>query len=222
MRSEDQAAPSAQVMSDRPGTCGTDSREVAFAARRSAVEPCLTWRLTQDSLLCERAAGPASRLAWLAAMPNDHWPARQPLAEIASIRLRFDPTRFADNRYRCDLRARNGARTSIFSTHYAGPGDFEDRAEDYAAFVSALTERTQRLNPSVRLVGGLSWPAYLFQHAFVLAALIALVTMLGIAGVPLLGSAWVKLAIVMTYAGVALRYARINVPKDFSLPPPKA
>jgi hypothetical protein len=43
--------------------------------------------------------------------------------------------------------------------------------------------------------------------------------MLGVAGFPLLGLIWVKVAIILTYVGLALRYAWINIPKNLSLPP---
>jgi hypothetical protein len=141
-----------------------------------------------------------------------------PLREITSIRARFDPTRFALDRYRCDLVGEGGARISIFSTHYTGPGQFEDRGDRYARFVRALVLRTQRIRPSVKLTGGLAWPSFLFQHGLLLVALTALVTMLGIAGVPMFGAVWVKFVIILAYAGTVLRYAWVNRPSDMTLP----
>jgi hypothetical protein len=190
--------------------------EPSFVARAGALEPCLRWRLTGDALLCERGAAPALA-RWLRVRRNP-WPERVPLREIASIRARFDPTRFAPDRYRCDLRGEDGARISIFSSHYAGPGQFQDHGEAYAVFVRALVLRTQRVHPSVKLAGGLSWPAFVLQHGLLLASLVALATMLGIAGFPLFASPWAKLAIILTYAGVALRYAWTNLPRDLTLP----
>ena len=183
--------------------------ELSFSARPGVLEPCLHWRLTPDTLFCER--GPER--SW------NRWPERIPLREIASIRARFDPTRFAPDRYRCDLVSEGGARISIFSSHYTGPGQFEERGDRYAGFVRALVLRTQRIHPSVKVTTGLAWPSFLFQHGLLLAALIALVTMLGIAGVPMFGAAWVKFAIVLAYAGTALRYAWVNKPSDLTLPP---
>lgn len=142
-----------------------------------------------------------------------------PLSEITSIQARFDPTRFDRDRYRCDLRGANGARMSIFSTHYVSPRTFDDRRDQYRAFVSALALRVQSTRPSVKLRTGLSWPSYLLQHGLLLAALIVLTTMLGIAGLPPFGLIWVKLAIIATYAGTMLRYVWVNFPKDLTLPP---
>jgi len=210
----------------------SDTTEMTFSARRSALEPCLHWRLTHDALHCMRGPDPAAppmrsriRLALRILLPrlrttlDDRWPEHIPLREITSIRTRFDPTRFDRNRYRCDLRGPDGARISIFSTHYVRPGEFDDRADQYAAFIGHLARRVRKAHPSVRLTTGLSWPSYLLQHGFLLASLIALLMMLGAAGLPPFGLIWVKLAIIATYLGVLLRYARVNIPRDLTLPP---
>jgi hypothetical protein len=210
----------------------SDTTELTFSARRSALEPCLHWRLTHDALHCARDPEPAAppmrrglRLAlrvllpWLRTTLDDRWPEHVPLREITSIRARFDPTRFDRNRYRCDLRGPDGARISIFSTHYVRPGEFDDRGDRYAAFVSHLARRAQRARPSVKLTTGLPWPSYLLQHGVLLASLIALMTMLGTAGLPLFGLIWVKLAVIAAYLGVLLRYAWVNIPQDLTLPP---
>ncbi len=210
----------------------SDTTELTFSARRSELEPCLHWRLTQEALLYERGPDPIATplhggirlilrlmLPWLRTPLDDRWPERIPFHEITSIKARFDPTRFDPHRYRCDLRGQNGARISIFSTHYIGPGKFDDRGDEYKAFVSNLALRVQRSRPSVKLTTGLSWPSYLLQHGLLLVSLIALVMILGIAGFPPFGLIWVKLAIITTYAGVALRYVWVNFPKDLTLPP---
>jgi hypothetical protein len=202
-----------------PCPSATDNPEIVFSARRSELEPCLCWRLTGDALICERGAMPKSLLSWMRVSSLDQWPPAVPLHDIVSIRLRFDPTRFASNRFRCDLQSGNGARISIFSTHYAGFGEFEDRGDQYAVFTKALILRVQELRPSLNLEGGVSWASYLVQHGLLLLALIALVTMLGIAGVPMFGATWVKFAIVLTYIGLAVRYAWINIPRSLAPPP---
>ena len=191
---------------------------VVFIARRSALEPCLRWRLTEDALLCERGPAPDTLLSRLLGSPADDWPERIRFEEIRSIRAYFDPTRFAANRYRCDLLSESGARTSIFSTHYAGPGRFDDRGDQYAAFVGNLVLRVQTNRPSVELNSGLPWPSYLLQHGLMLASLVALATVLGIAGVAMFEQFWVKLAIIFAYVGVALRSAWINAPRTSVLP----
>lgn len=199
--------------------CDSLDADICFSARPGVLEPCLRWRLSGDELLCEREATHVRLLPGLRRSQHNRWPERIPLGRIESIRARFDPTRFALYRYRCDLVSDAGARISVFSSHYVGPGQFEDRGEEYAVFVQALVLRTQRIHPSVKLAGGLSWPSYLLQHGLLLVALVALMTMLGIAGAPMIGSGWAKLAVIFTYAGVALRYGWVNIPRDLTLPP---
>ncbi len=212
-------------------TVPSGATDLTFSARRSALEPCLSWRLTEDALLCERDPEPAATpvrsgisltlralLPRLHTPPADRWPERILFDEIAFIQTRFDPTRFDPNRYRCDLRAESGAHISIFSTHYVRFGVFENRGDQYGPFVSNLVLRVQRTRPSVTLTTGLSWPSYLLQHGFLLLSLFALITLLGAAGFPLLGQFWVKLAIIVTYVGVALRHAWINIPRTLTLP----
>jgi hypothetical protein len=205
---------------------------LTYSARRNVLEPVLTWRLADDALACECEGRPfiASKrplaisillglVSWLLIASSKAWPASVPYRDITMIRLRFDPTRFDGNRYRCDLRNGAGARTTIFSTSYAGPGSFEDRAAHYAPFIRVLVQRVQVARPSVKIASGISWPAYVLQHGLLLAALLALVTVLGVAGLPGFGSNWVKLAIIASYGGALWRYARRNWPRDLSLPP---
>ncbi len=59
-------------------------------------------------------------------------------ADIKSIRLYYDPSQYADNKYHCDITLKNGANTLIKSVHYLGPTEFEDRGEAYTKFVKAL------------------------------------------------------------------------------------
>jgi hypothetical protein len=71
----------------------------------------------------------------------------------------------------------------------------------------------------VKLTTGLPWLPYLLQHGVLLASLIALMTVLGAAGLPPFGLIWVKLAIIAACLGVLLRYARVNISQDLTLPP---
>jgi len=182
---------------------------LTYSARRNIREAEIGWQLSDDALICE--AGP------LAAV-GEYWPKRVPYAEISAIRVRFDPTRFDTNRYRCDLRGPEGARYTLYSSSYAGFADFTDQGDSFSPFVRELMARVQRARPSAEVTTGLSWPAYLLQHGLVLIALLVLVTVLGIAGMPGFGSIWVKLALVVGYAGMLWRHARRNWPQDLSLP----
>jgi hypothetical protein len=216
----------------RTVTASSQEGDPRYCARRSVLEPQLAWRLSGDALLCERDGAPFTTpqrsramgilrvlLPVLLLLPRHGWPARMAYRDIIAIRVHYDPTRFDHKRYRCDLRGIGGARTALFSTSYTGPGSFEDRSDGFTPFVHELVLRVQHANPAARVATGLSWPTYILQHGLVLAALLGLVAMLGVAGIPAFGSFWVKLAIIACYGGMLWRYARRNRPKDLTLPP---
>ncbi len=207
----------------------------AYVSRTGALEPTRHWSLDDDALICSAASDAPPRqvrrivrialrilLPWLRTSLHDRWPPRVAYRDIRSIRLRHDPTRFDRNRFRCDLRGPRGARISIFSTSYRGPGDFEDRSDRYSAFVLELVLRTQRANTQTPVHSGLSWSRYLLQHGLLLLSFAALVVMLAIAGVPAAGLIWIAGATLLAYAGVLWRSARRNAPRNLSLPPGSA
>jgi len=196
----------------------TIEADFIYTVRRNALEPCLRWQLAADALICGEEGEGQKRVS---CRPSRQWARVVPYCEIVEIRLSFDPTRIDTNRYRCALRGSGGIRTSIVSTSYAGFASFEDRGEQYTPFVLDLVRRVRLARPSVRITTGLSWPSYILQHGLLMLALIALVGVLGIAGVPALGSTFVSLAIVILYCGVLWRYARLNLPRDLTLPPLK-
>lgn len=210
----------------------SQANDLVYSARRSILEPCLSWLLTDKALICERDGIPyvipeppriavilRALIPWLSIRPAKSWPPRISYCDIATIRTRFDPTRFDRNRYRCDLRSTTGDRTTLFSTHYVDIASFKDQQESYAPFIRAMIMRVQISNPSAVITTGLSWPAYILQHGALLLTLFALLTMLGVVGVPGLGSGWIKLVILTSYGGILWRYARRNMPKNIALPP---
>ncbi len=171
-----------------------------FATRKSVLEPETIWRLTPGALVRERLEGPPKSIwakiiqtgwrllfPWSEPLGGDKWPASVPYDQIVSIRVRFDPTRVDRVRERCDLVHANGARVSIFSTRYVSFANFEDQAAAYKPFINELTRRTLAVRPQTSIHSGLTWTSYIVQHGFLLAALLALVSVLGMAGFPALG-----------------------------------
>ena len=191
--------------------------DFTYEVRKSVLGPCLSWRLAAGSLICEVQAENAEPGGMRGLLGQ--WPREVPYDQITSIRLSFDPTRVDSRRYRCVLRGPGEVRASIVSTSYAGFASFEDRGERYAPFIRELVRRVQTARPTVKVATGLSWPAYILQHGFLLGAIIALVSVLGVTGVPAFGPVYVKLAIVVLYGGTLARYARVNRPRDLTLPP---
>jgi hypothetical protein len=209
-----------------------DASADTFATRKSVLEPETIWRLTPDALVRERLEGPPKSIwakiietvwrilfPWGESLGGDKWPDTVPYDQIASIRVRFDPTRVDRVRERCDLVHANGARVSLFSTRYVGFANFEDQAAVYKPFINELTRRTLAVRPQTSIHSGLTWPSYIVQHGFLLAALLALVSILGVAGFPALGTIWAKIIIALSYVGVLWAYARRNVPRKLNPPP---
>lgn len=207
-----------------------DPTEPEYSSRQSLFHPTFRWRLEGDALvvtpLAPDHAAPRGWAGRLAARfqivdggaGHPSWPERMPLMDITEIRVRFDPTRFDTNRYRCDLKGSGGANATLFSTSAQAPMVFRDQAASFSPFISALVERTQRVRPQVRIGAGLSGAAFVLEHGAVLLAVVALVSVLDLAGVPALGSVWVKGLVVAGSIGPLLLYSWRNRPRDLSLP----
>jgi hypothetical protein len=202
-----------------------------YVTRNSVLEGETTWRLTDDALVRELTGEPPSsvwraivRMGWRILFPwanapgSDNWPERVPYANITSIRVRYDPTRFDRSRERCDLTGPDGARVSIFSTRYVSFGNFQDLSETYKPFINRLTQLVLTERPEAPVYSGLTWTSYIIQHGFLLLALVALASVLGMAGVPAFGGVWVKLLIALSYVGVLWAYAVRNRPRNLNPP----
>src|SRR5262249_5612770 len=128
------------------------AQPLAHRARANAFEREATWRLGAEELQCDR--GPGERF---------------PYAAVVELRLSFDRTRFDTRRHRCDLRLADGRAVALFSTHFAGIADFEDRSITYVPLVRELVARVAAANPGCRFLAGKRPWAYLAQHIFLFA-----------------------------------------------------
>jgi hypothetical protein len=177
-----------------------------FVARANVLEYEAIWRLTPDAL--ELQGGPAARPDVVMLLPY---------RDIVGVRLSYAPSRFDPGRYRCDLTMRSGRRIAILSTHYAGIGDFEDRAATYAPFVRALVARVATGNPSARFRTGRNPVAYWAEHLFLIAMVAFLVFVLSATGFgPLSESSWAKLAIILGSVPLLMVYTSKNWPGRFA------
>jgi hypothetical protein len=168
--------------------------------RRSILEKEATWRLTTDAL--ERVAEGEGAL-------------RMPLAEISELRLSYDPTRFETSRYRCDVTSKRNGRALIVSVSYVSPANFENRAATYVPFVRAIALAVAHANPACKFVAGRPLARYLASHAFLLLALVLLVSVLYATGVPVIGVVAIKVALIAAFVPTMIRYARANRPRVF-------
>jgi hypothetical protein len=175
---------------------------LVYRTRRNALEDETRYALEADALAYTRGSGAAVRL---------------PFASVRAVRLFYNPTRFDQVRFHCDVTLAGGTRERIPSTSYAGIGDFEDRAAAYSRFVRALVARVAAASPACRFRAGRSALLYVAEHAFLLAALLALALVIAlVGGFSPSGIVATKLAVIAFYIPVAIRYARRNWPRSFS------
>ncbi|MBM3526968.1 MAG: hypothetical protein FJX62_02660 [Alphaproteobacteria bacterium] len=185
-----------------PQHAGRPGAPAVYSYRRHAFGNESGWTLGPAALVRAEAGAPARQIAY---------------ADVEELRLSFDPTRFDRNRYRCDVRAKNGARLTILSTSYISVGNFEDRGGRYAPFVRGLVARVAQASPHCRFRSGKTPVAYWLQHIVLLAALILLASALAVVGgLPPMVAIAVKLAVIAFYIPLALRYARRNFPRGFT------
>ena len=173
---------------------------IEHAVRVSALEKECTWKLDGDTLRVSSEERP---------------PYSIPLAEISTLRLSFDPTRFQTNRFRCHLYNANGKCGMIQNENYKGIADFEDRSTSYVAFVRALIPRIASMNPRCVFKTGtsnLNWWAQAIFLFFIFSLLLLVMFMLYTAIGPLV---IVKLIIIAFFVPVAIRWFLRNKPKSF-------
>lgn len=177
-------------------------RPHAFAGER-------TYTLSDDALVIDEAGKPRAGAFY---------------DRISEVRLAFTPTRFARNRYRAQIVYRDGGMAELYNTHYEGIGDFPERNEEYAGFLTELHRRLAEKGKDVRYVRGNSPAAYVANWLLTIFifAMLALAFVLLIAW----GLVWiavVKIAIILFFIPTLIRfmarakpgtYDPLAIPKD--------
>ncbi len=202
---------------------------VSHTARTDMFQREAEWRLGPDAL--ERTGGEPADVAWWAHLMRFYlclivpWavrgiekggPARFPYASIAELRLCFEPTRVDQARHRCEIRLANGQKASIYSSHFAGVADFEDRAATYAPLARGLVARVAAANPACRFRSGKRPLVYWTEHIVLLALFALLVVVLAAFGGSGLSDLVVaKLAIIIGFIPLLIMYTRKNYPRSF-------
>lgn len=198
------------------------------ASRANVFQTEARWHLGADAL--EREGGEPANAPWYAhalrlflrvIFPwtgikiEKGGAARFPYADITELRLSFDPTRFDTRRHRCDVRNSAGTGT-LWSTHFAGVAEFEDRAATYTPFVRALVARIAAANPGCAFRAGTRPLAYWAGQLFLLAmAIVAIWVIAMVGGSALSEVTWAKVFVVLGLIPLALAYARKNRPRRF-------
>ena len=114
--------------------------DLAYSARLSVLAKPRTYRLTADALLVFAADGTSE--------------AAVRYAEIAGVRLSYEPTRFEWHRFICTVTDRTGREWRIGGELHRDPQTHQDGGEDYRLFVAGLCLRTAAANPAARFERG--------------------------------------------------------------------
>jgi hypothetical protein len=153
------------------------------------------------------------RLAW-----EDSKNARGELAyaDIARMRLTYDPARIRQTRHVLDIEARTGARVRITSTTFAGMGLYKPRNRAFVAFLTDLHRRIAASGARPACEIGRGWAPYLAYLAVWITCLAAFVWgawQFWLANQTALGLA---LLLMTAYFGwMAATYARNNRPGSY-------
>src|SRR5262245_48848051 len=157
------------------------AQQIVHSARSDMFQREAAWRLGPDAL--EREGGEPAEAPWWARLLRFYawliipWGVRRiekggserfPYASIRELRLCFDPSRFDSKRYRCEIRLSDRRKASIYSTHFVGVTEFEDRGATYAPLVSGLVAQVANANPFCRFQAGKRRFAYWAEHLFLL------------------------------------------------------
>lgn len=95
-----------------------------------------------------------------------------PYAEIKSVQLSYNSaSRGVPEAYFCNLKIRTGETLRLKSLHFVKMGSFEDRREDYSAFLEALHLALLPLS-GVQFVKGSSRSLYVFSWLMAIVVVI--------------------------------------------------
>jgi hypothetical protein len=174
----------------------------AHVARRGALEKETSWRLQPEGLE-ESRPDRAVRFCRY--------------GDFVSVRLQHAPSRVDQSRFICELKARDGGRLMLVSTHYTGFAHFEDRGASYAVLVRELLERVGRANPSCRFLAGTPAWQYYGVAGLITAMVLFLFWAIDVVGHLSEGGVggWVRLGAVAGLIPIGWAFLRANRPGTF-------
>lgn len=137
------------------------------------------------------------------------------LRDVIELRLLHQPSRFADNRYCCEIVLSHGARIHWLNQHYTGFAHFEDRSAAYREFVETLIERITIHQPSCVFRGGVSavrwWLNAIFSGVVTLVLLVMVIVLWFYVSVLVL----IKVGLIAIFVPRVLRWFSRNRPQVF-------
>ncbi|TFV95798.1 SdpI family protein [Algoriphagus kandeliae] len=138
-----------------------------------------------------------------------------PYSEIKKVRLYHDPTRFAMDKYQCDLTLSNGAVFTLKSVHYRGFGDFENRGSAYSAFLRQLHERLKNF-PGIIYHSGNNPGCFAGNLLIIIGTVIMVSLALLYMGSSSTIGILIKLGVVVVMLIFSIGYMRKNKPATYS------
>ncbi len=102
-------------------------------------------------------------LSWKVSGHSGVWAYR----DIARVSLSFRPTSMQAQRFRADLRHKDGGRIRIVSTNWQTVSLMTPQDNGYRAFIEALHARMAKAGSTAKLTGGLPFGLYSAAVAFV-------------------------------------------------------
>ncbi len=135
---------------------------------------------------------------------------------ISEIRLAYEPTRAATNRYRAQIIFREGGMAELFNLDYQGMYDFPDQSRAYVAFLRELHRRVAAAGKPVHYRQGHSIRVYivnLLLTAFIVA-MIAIAFVL-LATIGLIWIAAIKLSILLYFIPTLVLYIKRAKPGTY-------
>lgn len=171
-----------------------------YAFRSSALEKGeTTFRLTETTLEMNR--------------PGFH--SAVPYSEISKVRLYHDPSRFAMNKYQCEITLRTSATLILKSVHYRGIADFEDRGQLYSDFIREFHQRLTDY-PDVTYHSGNNPGCFAGNLIITVGSIILLIVVFMYMGAPTTFGSIFKLLVVGVMSIYTIQYLRKNKPATYS------
>lgn len=163
------------------------------------------WRAEEHDLVTVGTSGAEKRFAW---------------SDMLSVRLCAEPARGRPWRYVLELHPKRGGKIVIDNASYIGPGRFEERSSDYAAFVRASIDRLHVAKPQMRALIGETPRRYFFLLMLALLGLCGLAFTLIAVRTPLDSLPYaplIKLAIVLAMLPVFWGWVLGHMPRGVAL-----
>ena len=135
-----------------------------------------------------------------------------PLERVTAVRLKYYASQHRPEYYTATVFHRGGS-VLIISSSYTRLGEFEDRGEQYAAFIRALHDGLLPYAQTIRFLGGISMQLYLLYIGIMLLSIVFLGWILFFFPAEYVTDlVWVKIALVLMLLWMSVRFMRKNKP----------